>query len=251
MQLSQKGIDLIKSFEGCPVNKEGKCYAYKDAVGVWTIGYGTTNADKSITGTTIKEGLTITKSQAEKWLKESVDKKYGPNVMKYNGKYNWNQNQYDALVSFAYNVGSIDSLVKNGTRTIAQISTAILEYNKGTVNGVKQALAGLTRRRQAEKALFDTVVTNNKIPCNTSPNANNDTTSITVSKSSSYKAKVTAKSGLCIRKEANGQSYKLGALTYGTNVTITQEKSGWGKTSVTLNKKKVTGWIYLKYIKKV
>lgn len=248
MKISQTGIDMIKQFEGCPVNKEGNCYAYKDAVGVWTIGYGNTNADKSITGTTIKEGLTITKSKAEEWLRESLDKKYGPSVMKYNGKYNWNQNQYDALVSFAYNIGSIDSLVKNGTRTIAQISAAILEYNKGTVNGVKQALPGLTRRRQAEKTLFDTVVTN-KISCNRPPNANNATSA--VSKSSSYKAKVTAKSGLCVRKEANGQSTKLGALSYGTNVTITQEKNGWGKTSITLNKKKVTGWIYLKYIKKV
>ena len=75
--------------------------------------------------------------------------------------------------------------------------------------------------------------------------------SITVPKNSSYKAKVTAKSGLNIRKDANSQSTKLGALTFGTSVTITQEKNGWGKTCVNINKKKVNGWIYLKYIKKM
>lgn len=246
MKISQKGIELIKSLEGCPVNKEGKCYAYKDSVGVWTIGYGTTNADKSITGVTIKEGLVIAKSKAEEWLAASIDKKYGPNVMKYDSIYHWNQNQYDALVSFAYNVGSIDQLVQSGRRTITEISDKILAYNKAG----GEVLVGLTRRRQAEKQLFDTVIVTNNSPSSKKTNTVQKT-STAVSKSSSYKAKVTAKSGLNIRKESNSKSAKLGALEYGTNVTITQTKNGWGKTSITLNKKKVTGWIYLKYIKKI
>ena len=62
MKVSKNGIDLIKEFEGCRLT------AYKDEVGVWTIGYGITNADKSITGVTIKSGLTISKATAEKWL---------------------------------------------------------------------------------------------------------------------------------------------------------------------------------------
>ena len=77
MKVSKNGIDLIKSFEGC------KLTAYKDSVGVWTIGYGTTNADKSITGTTLKEGVKITQSTAEEWLAKSVDKK---KQIMYNGK---------------------------------------------------------------------------------------------------------------------------------------------------------------------
>jgi len=148
MNISQKGIDLIKEFEGC------RTVAYLDAVNVWTIGYGTTNADKSITGVEIRKDLTITKTVAENWLKLSLNKKYAPKVEKYNNKYHFNQNQFDALVSFAYNIGSIDQLTQNGTRTIKEISEKILAYDKA---GGK-VLAGLTRRRQAEKKLFDTPV---------------------------------------------------------------------------------------------
>lgn len=84
-------------------------------------------------------------------LKKSVAKKYDVKVNKYQAKYKFTQNQFDALVSFAYNVGSIDSLVQHGERTIDQISRKILAYNKA---GGKE-LPGLTRRRKAEKALFD------------------------------------------------------------------------------------------------
>lgn len=150
--VSQSGLNLIKQFEGC------KLTAYTDSVGVWTIGYGITNADKSITGTTIKSGLKITQNQADKWLKESVEKIYLPKVLKYDEKYDWSQNELDALISFCYNIGSIDQLTKNGTRSKSEISTKILEYNKA---GGK-VLIGLSNRRNAEKALFDTVNKNSK-----------------------------------------------------------------------------------------
>lgn len=151
LTVSNKGINLIKQFEGCRLE------AYKCPAGVWTIGYGTTNADKAILeavlgkGVTIKKGLKITQKQAEALLKKSVAKKYDSKVNKYFKKYKFNQNQFDALVSFAYNIGSIDGLTANGTRTIAQISSKILAYDKA---GGK-VLPGLTRRRKAEKALFD------------------------------------------------------------------------------------------------
>jgi GH24 family phage-related lysozyme (muramidase) len=143
-KISKKGINLIKEFEGCQLK------AYKDEVGVWTIGYGITNADKSITGTTVKKGLTITKTKAEEWLEAALNKKYVPLVAKYDSKYHWNQNELDALASFAYNIGSIDKLTADGTRTRAQIAKKMLEYNKA---GGK-IYAGLTRRRKAERALF-------------------------------------------------------------------------------------------------
>lgn len=152
MQISKKGLELIKSFEGCRLT------AYKDVVGVWTIGYGTTNADKSITGKTLKEGVTIDQKTADEWLEKSVNRKYSSSVMKYDNIYHWNQNQFDALVSFAYNIGSIDQLTAKGTRSIAQISVKILEYNKAGGNVLK----GLVRRREAEKKLFDTPVEDNK-----------------------------------------------------------------------------------------
>ena len=142
--VSQNGINLIKQFEGCRLT------AYKDPVGVWTIGYGTTNADKSITGTTIKSGLTISQATAENWLKKSLDKKYGPKVNKYDSKYKWTQNEFDALISFAYNIGSIDQLTANGSRSRATIAKKMLEY---THAGGK-VLAGLVRRRKAEHDLF-------------------------------------------------------------------------------------------------
>lgn len=142
--VSKKCINLVKEFEGC------KLKAYKDEVGVWTIGYGITNSDKSITKTTIKSGLTISQATAESWLTKSLNQKYLPLVMKYDKTYKWNQNEIDALVSFAYNIGSIKQLTANGTRTRKEISTAMLKYNKA---GGK-VYRGLTRRRVAEQKLF-------------------------------------------------------------------------------------------------
>lgn len=152
MKISENGLNLIKSFEGCRLT------AYKDSVGVWTIGYGTTNADRTITDTAIVSGLKINQATADEWLKKSVDVKYGPKVEKYNSIYNWNQNEYDALVSFAYNIGSIDQLTANGTRNRSTIAEKILQYNKA---GGK-VLAGLTRRRELERTLFLTSVQEQK-----------------------------------------------------------------------------------------
>lgn len=150
--VSKKCISLVKEFEGCQLK------AYRDEVGVWTIGYGITNADKSVTGTTIKSGLKISQATAESWLTKSLNKKYLPLVMKYNDTYHWNQNEIDALVSFAYNIGSIKQLTANGTRSRATIAAKMLEYNKA---GGK-VYRGLTRRRKAERELFLTAVKTTK-----------------------------------------------------------------------------------------
>ena len=152
MNISDKGLNLIKEFEGCVL------HAYRDSVGVITIGIGTTNADASIIGTKIYMGMTISQETAEEWLRKSVNAKYAPLVDRYNGTYHWNQNQFDALVSFAYNLGSIDTLVQYGSRSISEISNKILAYDKAG----GQTLAGLTRRRKAEKELFDTPCKNEK-----------------------------------------------------------------------------------------
>ena len=143
-KISKTGIDLIKEFEGCRLT------AYQDEVGVWTIGYGITNADKSITGMTIRSGMTISMQTAKEWLEESLNKKYLPLVMKYDTRYGWNQNEIDALTSFAYNIGSIDQLTANGSRSRETIAKKMLEYNKA---GGK-VYRGLTRRREAERKLF-------------------------------------------------------------------------------------------------
>ena len=144
LKIGQKGLNLIKEFEGC------KLEAYKCPAGVWTIGYGTTDSDYSITKTKIKAGLKISKQKAETWLRQSVNKKYCPKVNKYNNKYHWTQNEFDAMVSFAYNLGSIDQLTANGKRTKKDIAQKMLLYNKAK----GKVLPGLTRRRKAEQKLF-------------------------------------------------------------------------------------------------
>lgn len=136
MKISDTGLQLVAQFEGCRLT------AYQDSVGVWTIGYGHTRG--------VRRGQTISKGQALEFLRQDIvtaEKQ----VMKYDSKYHWTQNQFDALVSFAFNVGNISQLTNNGTRSIAQISAKISAYNKA---GGK-VLRGLTARRNAERALFD------------------------------------------------------------------------------------------------
>ena len=152
MKASSNVIKLIKEFEGNHLT------AYYDEVGVITIGYGITNADKSITGVTIKKGMKITQETADKWLEDALNKIYAPKVMKYDSKYQWNQNEFDALLSFTFNIGSIDQLTSNGTRTREKIASKILEYNKA---GGK-VYNGLIRRRKAEQELFLTPVKEEK-----------------------------------------------------------------------------------------
>ena len=135
MKTSQTGIDLIKKFEGCRLD------AYKCPAGVWTIGYGHTAG--------VTDGQKISAAQAEAYLRADLEK-YEKKVEKYNDRYSWAQNEFDAMVSFAYNLGSIDKLTANGTRTKAVIAEKILLYTKA---GGKM-LAGLTKRRQAERELF-------------------------------------------------------------------------------------------------
>lgn len=228
MKASSKCINLIKNFEGCRLT------AYKDSVGVWTIGYGHTSG--------VKKGQVISQSKAEDFLKSDLAR-YEKNVDSFTERYHWNQNQFDALVSFAYNIGSINQLTANGTRTIEQISEKITAYNKA---GGK-VLEGLTRRRKAEKELFDTQIEPAKNSTATSP----ATAAKPKNTFKSYKATVSAKSGLVVRKEASSSSARLGALSYGTTVTIKSHNNGWGKVTVAINKKIITGWIYLRYIKPV
>lgn len=146
MKTSQNGINLIKQFEGCRLT------AYRCPAGKPTIGYGHTAG--------VKMGQRITQAQADAFLRDDLAK-FEKNVMKYDQKYHWNQNQFDALVSFAFNIGSIDQLTDKGKRDIHTISKKILAYNKMDVNGVKKESSGLTKRRKAEQALFLKSVTQN------------------------------------------------------------------------------------------
>lgn len=134
MKTSSKGIALIKSFEGC------RLQAYRDSVGVLTIGYGHTGD--------VREGQVISQGFAEELLKADLTK-FERNVTRYT-PFEMNQNQFDALVSFAFNcgVGNLKKLVSG--RDQEKVARKMLEYNKAG----GRVLAGLTRRRQAERALF-------------------------------------------------------------------------------------------------
>lgn len=135
MQTSAAGINLIKRYEGC------RLAAYKCPAGIWTIGYGHTAG--------VKKGQVITQAQADILLLEDV-KKFEEKVNKYYNIYTWKQHEFDALVSFAFNLGSIDQLTANGTRDRQTIAEKIILYNKAGTT----VLAGLTRRRKEEQALF-------------------------------------------------------------------------------------------------
>ncbi|WP_181891019.1 lysozyme [Citrobacter portucalensis] len=147
MQTSEKGIKNIKNFEGCSLT------AYPDpgtGGAPWTIGYGWTHP---VDGKPIKPGVTIKQETADRLLKTGLVS-YENDVLKM-AKGKLTQGQFDALVSFAYNVGS---------RALST-STLLKKLNDGDIKGAAdeflrwnkaggKVLNGLTRRREAERALF-------------------------------------------------------------------------------------------------
>lgn len=137
MKTSQRGIDLIKQFEGLRLT------AYKCSAGVYTIGYGHTRG--------VKRGMKITEEEASAYLTADL-RNSEKAVERYDVIYHWNQNEYDALVSFTFNCGATNlrALLRNGRRNRSQIAATLPLYRKA---GGK-VLKGLERRRAAEKALF-------------------------------------------------------------------------------------------------
>ena len=137
MKTSQRGINLIKQFEGVRLT------AYKCPAGVYTIGYGHTRG--------VKRGMKITEEEASAYLTADL-RNSEKAVERYDSVYHWNQNEFDALVSFTFNCGAANlrSLLRNGRRNRSQIAETLPLYRKA---GGK-VLKGLERRRVAEKALF-------------------------------------------------------------------------------------------------
>lgn len=144
MRASENGINLIKQFEGCRLT------AYQDSVGIWTIGYGWT---QPVDCKPVAKGMVITQQKADDLLKQGVVQyENGVNSLV---KVQLNHNQFDALVDFAYNLG-VNAL--KGSTLLKKLNTgdyagAANEFTKWNKAGGKE-LAGLTRRREAEKSLF-------------------------------------------------------------------------------------------------
>ena len=136
---NKNGLLLIKSFEGLRLK------AYKDAVGIWTIGYGTTRG--------VRPGQTITEAQAVQFLQEDLtrfEKSINEVV-----RTPINDNQFSALACFTYNVGpgafrSSTLLRKLNAGDIRGAADELLRWDKAG----GRTLAGLTRRRKAETLLF-------------------------------------------------------------------------------------------------
>lgn len=145
MKPSQNCINLIKKFEGCYLK------AYKCPAGVWTIGYGTI---KYPDGKSVKEGEEISLYRAETLLTNEVEN-FAKQI-----KLNVNQNQFDSLVSFCYNLGigafNSSTLKKKIIANPVDLSIRdeFMKWNKAKVKGVLTELKGLTNRRKAEADLY-------------------------------------------------------------------------------------------------
>jgi lysozyme len=139
MKFSDNAVNLIKQFEGC------KLQSYKDSVSVWTIGFGSTDC--------VSENMHISQEQAEAFLRRDM--------IKFETDVNnlvtspLNQNQFDALVAFTYNLGAgaleRSTLLKLlNQKNYISAANEILKFDHA--GHVK--LPGLTRRRRAEFDLF-------------------------------------------------------------------------------------------------
>ena len=202
MRTNKKGINLIKKWEGY------RDKAYICAGGVCTIGYGHTQS--------IEMGTTCTKEQAEQWLVEDIERAE-KQVKKYDSIYHFTDNEFSALVSFAFNVGNINQLTAKGTRSREQIKTAWVKYNKHK----GKVLDGLKKRRAEELQLF---CDNNlqKVVC-------------------------TNGSNLRIRAQPNTQSRIVARIPNGEKVSVLESGYKWDKVFY----KNTIGYVYNSYLKGV
>lgn len=145
MKTSERGKDLIKEFEGLSLVR------YTCPVGKLTIGYGRL----------WKEGmpLKVTKEQAEAYFEQDVAEAE-KGILNVLGKgVTMKQGQFDAFVSFVFNFGltrftSSTLLKKHRAGDYVGASNEFPRWNKGTVDGIKKPIDGLTRRRKAEQKLY-------------------------------------------------------------------------------------------------
>lgn len=140
MTTGSVGLDIIKHYEGLEL------HAYKDSVGVWTIGYGHTKG--------VYPGQTITKEQAENFLRDDV--KWAESAVNRLVHAPLNQNQFDALVSWTFNLGSGNlasstMLKRLNAYRFNDVPCEMIRWNRA---GGK-VLKGLVKRRRSEAILFN------------------------------------------------------------------------------------------------
>jgi GH24 family phage-related lysozyme (muramidase) len=151
MDPSSDCIKLVQEFEGCEKKRgDGSFDAYPDPGSggdPWTIGWGTTGPD-------VKRGVTWTQQQCDDRFIQDVNK-FAQGVAKVLGGAATSQHQFDAIVSFAYNVGignlTNSTLLKK--HKAADYAAAANEFGKWN-KAAGKVMKGLTRRRAAEAALY-------------------------------------------------------------------------------------------------
>lgn len=149
MQTSENGVKAIIDFEGMKLN------AYRCPAGVWSIGVGHTG---DVDGKPIGKGMRISEAKAMKLLRDDLFK-----VEKFVEGQPFadklTQPQFDALVSFVFNVGAAAFQTSALRRKLCScIATAAEEFSRwvyGTVNGKKEKLPGLVARRKREREMFE------------------------------------------------------------------------------------------------
>ena len=150
MSPDQKCYDFIKSWEGFKTN------AYQDSAGIWTIGYGSIMYQDN---SPVKHGDVVTQQKAEALIEWEVNMK-SKTVNVATANVNLTQNQYNALVSFAYNAGSgallSSTLLKQVKANPSDpgIKTSFLMWDKAHVNGALVEVPGLKNRRTSEANLY-------------------------------------------------------------------------------------------------
>ena len=148
--VSQDCVELVKKFEGLhKVKDDGLVHSYRCPAGKWTLGFGATKG--------IRSGMTCTVAEAEQRLKDDLDE-HGK-IVKRLVNVPLSQGQYDALVSFVFNVGggnfkSSTALKRLNSGLYDDVPEQLQRWNKARVDGKLQPLRGLTRRRAAEAAIF-------------------------------------------------------------------------------------------------
>ena len=140
-KITQDGLDFIQDVEGC------KLFAYLDTGGVWTIGVGHT-------GPEVVKGLTCSMEQALQWLKE--DSEEAQEAIRQSVEGLLTQNQFNALVSFVFNVG-INAFKKSTMLKLinkGDFDGAAKEFTKWNKDNGKEIL-GLSKRRILEQSVFE------------------------------------------------------------------------------------------------
>ncbi len=144
MQVSKKGVDLIKLYEG------RRLEAYQDIAGIWTVGYGHTGPD-------VYPGQRITEKEAERLLRKDLASHTAPIVK--SATRQMTQQQFDAFASLCFNIGAPKFLGSTAFRRFnlgddAGAAVAITWWNKARVNNQLEIVEGLVRRRADEAEVY-------------------------------------------------------------------------------------------------